>query len=650
MPLPRISAESPAQDKIALFRSLFRGRDDVYPVRFESRRTGRSGYQPACGNEWVPGVCEKPRIRCSDCAHRRLLPVTDEVVRWHLSGKDPSGRPFVMGLYPMLLDETCFLLAVDFDGDAWVEDARAFGEVCRTLDLPVVLERSRSGNGGHFWFFFEEALPASLARKLGSVVLTAALESRPEIGLRSYDRLFPNQDTLPTGGFGNLIALPLQREARRRENSLFVDNTFQAYPDQWAFLSQVPRLGYRTVQSIVRQAEGRDRVLGIRSAEPEETPTPRPWALAPSRRPVDDLGPLTMTGPLELVLGDQIYVPKTGLPPVLRNRLVRIAAFQNPEFHKAQALRLSTHDLPRIVSCTKDLPEHLGLPRGCLSEVEALLKSLGIRTVIRDERCAGRPLDVSFQGQLRPDQKQAVEALVKHDIGVLAATTAFGKTVVAAWMIAARRVNTLILVHRQQLLEQWVDRLGAFLGIPARSIGRLGGGRRRLNGSLDVALVQSLVRNGTVQDAVADYGQLIVDECHHLSARSFELVARRAKARHVLGLSATLTRKDGHHPIIFMQCGPVRHRVDARLQAVARAFTHEVIVRTTGFRAPEGGSANPRADFQRIFAAVTTHESRNALICSDVLDAVAAGRSILLLTERTEHLEALAGSDSHGDA
>lgn len=650
MPLPRISAESPAQDKIALFRSLFRGRDDVYPVRFESRRTGRSGYQPACGNEWVPGVCEKPRIRCSECAHRRLLPVTDEVVRWHLSGKDPSGRPFVMGLYPMLLDETCFLLAVDFDGDAWVEDARAFGEVCRTLDLPVVLERSRSGNGGHFWFFFEEALPASLARKLGSVVLTAALESRPEIGLRSYDRLFPNQDTLPTGGFGNLIALPLQREARRRENSLFVDNTFQAYPDQWAFLSQVPRLGYRTVQSIVRQAEGRDRVLGIRSVEPEETPTPRPWALAPSRRPVDDLGPLTMTGPLELVLGDQIYVPKTGLPPVLRNRLVRIAAFQNPEFHKAQALRLSTHDLPRIVSCTEDLPEHLGLPRGCLSEVEALLKSLGIRTVIRDERCAGRPLDVSFQGQLRPDQKQAVEALVKHDIGVLAATTAFGKTVVAAWMIAARRVNTLILVHRQQLLEQWVDRLGAFLGIPARSIGRLGGGRRRLNGSLDVALVQSLVRNGTVQDAVADYGQLIVDECHHLSARSFELVARRAKARHVLGLSATLTRKDGHHPIIFMQCGPVRHRVDARLQAVARAFTHEVIVRTTGFRAPEGGSANPRADFQRIFAAVTTHESRNALICSDVLDAVAAGRSILLLTERTEHLEALAGSDSHGDA
>ena len=529
-PAPAVHRESPARDKIVLFRSLFRGREDLYPVRFESRRTGRSGYQPACGNEWVLGICEKPRIRCSDCAHRRMLPVTDDVVRWHLSGKDPSGAPFVMGLYPMLLDETCFLLAADFDGDAWMEDSKAFREACRKLDLPVVLERSRSGNGGHFWFFFEEAIPTILARKLGAVVLTAALESRPEIGLRSYDRLFPNQDTLPTGGFGNLIALPLQREPRQRGDSVFVDDTFQPHPDQWAFLSQVPRLAYRTVQSIVRKAEGRDRVLAIRSVESDDTPAPRPWALSPSRRPVDDLGPIAVPGPLEIVLGDQIYIPKADLPPALRNRLVRIAAFQNPEFHKAQALRLSTHAIPRIVACAEDLPGHIGLPRGCLTEVEDLLKSLGIRIEVRDERFAGHPLDLAFQGELRPDQKAAVEALVKHDIGVLAATTAFGKTVVAAWMVAARRVNTLILVHRQQLLEQWVDRLSAFLGIPSKGIGRLGGGRRRLNGTLDVALVQSLVRNGTVHDAVADYGHLVVDECHHLSAQSFELVARRAKA------------------------------------------------------------------------------------------------------------------------
>ncbi|MDP2322498.1 MAG: DEAD/DEAH box helicase family protein, partial [Gammaproteobacteria bacterium] len=388
--------------------------------------------------------------------------------------------------------------------------------------------------------------------------------------------------------------------------------------------------------------EGRDRVIGIRQDAPDDGDDSKPWALAPSRRAASDPVPGPLPESLEVVLGDQLYFRKADLPPPLRNRLTRLAAFQNPEFHKAQALRLSTHDLPRVIACAEHFPEHLGLPRGCLPEVEGLLKSLGIRTVLRDERFVGRPLACTFRGELRADQKDAADALLEHDIGVLAATTAFGKTVVAAWLIAARGANTLVLVHRRQLLEQWVDRLSMFLGVPPKSIGRLGGGRRRLNGTLDVALVQSLVRNGTVHDAVADYGHLVVDECHHLSARSFEWVARRAKAKYVLGLSATLTRKDGHHPIIFMQCGPIRHRVDARQQAAGRPFTHEVIVRPTGLRSPEGGSGNPRADFQRIFTAVTSDPVRNSMICSDVLQAVGSGRSILVLTERTEHLEVLA--------
>lgn len=639
---PLVHKGSSAPEKIALFRSLFRGRDDVYPRRFESRRTGRAGYQPACGNEWVRGICEKPRIRCSECAHRRLLPVTDEIVRWHLSGQDPSGASFVMGVYPMLLDETCFFLAVDFDGEAWKDDAATFREVCRKLNLPVVLERSRSGNGGHFWFFFEEATPAALARKLGFTILTAAMERRPEIGLKSYDRLFPNQDTLPTGGFGNLIALPLQGEARKRGNTVFVDDLFAPYPDPWEFLSNTPKLGYSRVQSIVRDAEGRDRVLGVRFVSPDSEVDSKPWALTPSRRPVEEPISEPLPKSLEIVLADQVYIAKAGLPPALRNRLVRLAAFQNPEFHKAQAMRLPTYDLPRIIACAEDFPEHLGLPRGCLQEVRDLLKSLRIESVLKDERCAGRPLPCAFQGELRPEQHAAVQALLKHDTGVLAATTAFGKTVVAAWLIAARGVSTLVLVHRQQLLEQWVERLAMFLGLPAKSIGRWGGGKKRLNGSLDVVLVQSLGRNGIVRDEVAEYGHLVVDECHHVSAHSFEWVARRAKARYVLGLSATLTRKDGHHPIVFMQCGPVRHRVDAREQAAARPFNHRVIVRPTAFRATHGGSVNPRADFQQLFAAVTADAARNAMICDDVLKAVSAERSILVLTERTEHLEMLA--------
>ena len=289
---------------------------------------------------------------------------------------------------------------------------------------------------------------------------------------------------------------------------------------------------------------------------------------------------------LELVLGNQIYVAKDGLPPGLRNRLLRLAAFQNPEFYRAQAMRLSTYDKPRIIACAEDHAHHIGLPRGCLDEVRQVLSDLGVRTAIRDERYR-RPARSTWQfhGELRPEQQTAAEAMLAHDTGVLAATTAFGKTVVAAWLIAQRGVNTLVLVHRRQLLDQWIERLSAFLGVPAKSIGRIGGGRSRPTGLLDVAIIQSLVRKGVVDDCVADYGHLIVDECHHLSAQSFERVARQAKARFVTGLSATVARKDGHHPIIFMQCGPVRHRVNARAQAAAPA------VRARRPRATDGVSA-----------------------------------------------------------
>ena len=298
---------------------------------------------------------------------------------------------------------------------------------------------------------------------------------------------------------------------------------------------------------------------------------------------------------LELTLGDQIYIAKDQLPPALRNRLLRIAAFQNPEFYKAQAMRLPTYGKPRIIACAEDHSHHIALPRGCLDEVRALLSDLRIEVDIRDERFAGEPLDVDFQGELRPEQQTAAREMLAHDTGVLSATTAFGKTVVAAWLIAQRGVNTLVLVHRRQLLDQWVERLSTFLGLPKKEIGRIGGGRKKATGKLDVAIIQSLVRKGVVKDCVGDYGHLIVDECHHLSARSFELVARRAKAKFVTGLSATVTRKDGHHPIIFMQCGPVRHRVDAKAEAVARPFRHTVHVRPTVVSA-RGGSRSGYAD------------------------------------------------------
>ena len=367
-----VDRTSASAAKVALFRSLFRGRDDVYPRRFESRASGKYGYAPACANEWVRNVCEKPRIKCVECLHRRFQPVTDEVIRWHLSGCDYTGQPFVAGVYPLLQDEACFLLAVAFDKTGWREDAVAFLDACRHLNLPAVLERSRSGRGGHVWLFFEDVVPAVMARRLGSFLLTEAMEGRPDIGLDSYDRLFPNQDTMPQGGFGNLIALPLQKGPREQGNSVFLDNDLSPWADQWACLANVRKICRAQVEGIVQEAERHGRILGVR-LPPQEDGEEEPWTASPSRRRKEPpiVGELPRT--LEVVLGNQIYIPKEGLHPGLRNRLLRLAAFQNPECYKAQAMRFSTYDKPRVAACAEDYPRHVGLPRGCLDDVRQTL-------------------------------------------------------------------------------------------------------------------------------------------------------------------------------------------------------------------------------------------------------------------------------------
>jgi superfamily II DNA or RNA helicase/very-short-patch-repair endonuclease len=637
-----VNQHSPPEAKIALFRSLFRGREDIYPQRFEGRKTGRAGYSLACGNEWVRGICEKPKIKCSECPHQRFLPVTDNVIRWHLSGHDDQGRGFVMGAYPLLLDETCFFLAADFDKATWRDDAAAFLETCQQMNLLAALERSRSGNGGHIWFFFSEAIPASLARKMGAHILTETMERRPDIGLDSYDRFFPNQDTLPHGGFGNLIALPLQKAAPESGNSVFLDERFNPYPDQWEFLSSIRKISRQEVEEVVRLAEAKGRVIGVRFALEEDEEETAPWMIPPSHRPreVSIPGPLPET--LELTLGNQNYVPKDALPPALRNRLIRLAAFQNPEFYRAQAMRLPTYDKPRIIACAEDYPNHIGLPRGCMDDLLQTLSDLKINHVVHDERNGGRPLDAKFQGELRPEQAAAAQSIHAYDTGVLAATTAFGKTVIAAWLIAKRGVNTLVMVHRRQLQQQWVERLSTFLGLPTNAIGRIGGGRKKPTGMLDVAVIQSLVRKGIVADLVGDYGHVIVDECHHLSAQSFEQVVRQAKAKFVTGLSATVTRKDGHHPIIFMQCGPVRFRVSAKQGTAAHPFQHTVLVRPTDFRPIKPAEANVRVQFHQLYDELVSDVGRNRLICQDVVQALRDRRSPLVLTERNEHLDALA--------
>ena len=628
-----ISNRSSTSEKIALFRSLFRGREDVFAKRWENARTRKAGYAPVCGNEWKPGICAKPRVRCGACPHQAFLPVTDDAIEAHLRGCH------TIGVYPMLPDDTCRFLAVDFDKEAWQRDAGAFLAACRSKGVPAALERSRSGNGGHVWLFFDKPMPASLARRVGAHLLTESMEHRPDIGFESYDRFFPNQDTMPAGGFGNLIALPLQHGPRESGNSVFIDDRFEPWADQWAFLSGLGRLSRAEAETIVGEAARQGRVVGLRLPLDEEDE--EPWTAPPSGR----ISLPTVAGLLpervDAVLADQIYIPRAGLPSGLTNRLIRLAAFQNPAFYSAQAMRRSTFGIPRIVACAELLSHHIALPRGCRESMEQSLDELGIRLHLRDERNSGRPVEARFLGNLTEEQNASADTLLCHDTGVLSATTAFGKTVVAASLIASRKTNTLILVHRRQLMDQWIARLGVFLDLPESAIGQIGGGKRKPGGIVDVAVIQSLVRDRRVDNIVADYGHLVVDECHHISAVSFEAVARRSKARYVLGLSATVTRKDGHHPIVFMQCGPVRYRVNAKDQADKRPFHHRAILRPTAFRMPEAMDGE-HLPIQQVYAALASDEERNALIFDDVLEALETGRSPIILTERKDHAQRMA--------
>jgi superfamily II DNA or RNA helicase len=444
---------------------------------------------------------------------------------------------------------------------------------------------------------------------------------------------------MPIGGLGNLIALPLQSGPRHHGNSVFVDDEFRPYEDQWAFLLTVRRMAWGEVAAIVERASAAGRILGVRL--PLDGDDEEPWLAPPSRRKVELPIVGEMPESVEVVLGNQVFIDRSALPPTLVSRLIRLAAFQNPEFYAAQAMRFPTFGKPRVISCAELFIKHIALPRGCFDAAVDMLTDAGIRIGLRDERRDGTAIGVRFLGTLTLEQQKVAAALVAHDTGVLAATTAFGKTVVAAKLIAERDKNTLILVHRQQLLDQWIARLSAFLDIDPNGLGVIRGGKKRPTGVIDVALIQSLVRKGEVSDLIENYGHLVVDECHHLSAVSFEATARAAKAKYVLGLSATVTRKDGHHPIIFMQCGPIRYRVDAKKQAASRPFSQRVVLRRTAFHSARMAT-DTAPSIQGLYALIAQDENRNAMIFEDVLSALEAGRSPVIITERKDHLQAIA--------
>ena len=641
-----IHMRSAPEEKIRLFRSLFRGREDVFARRWYSVQKEKGGYAPVCANEWKYGVCIKPKGKCSKCENRVLVPLDDAIIYKHLSGKDKNGED-VIGVYPILPGDTCYFLAIDFDDGAWQENVSAVRSVCDEWEIPCGVERSRSGEGAHLWVFFEDTLPCATARKLGSALLTAAMEREGKLKLDAYDRMFPCQDTLPNGGFGNLIALPLQGQARKKGNSLFVDESFQPYPDQWAYLSTMRKLDVEDVDALVKAHSHGDALGDLCVVEP----TSKPW----EKQKKVTLSALDFYGVQHIIRANMIYIPSNGFAPRARNQLLRLAAFCNPDFYKSQAMRLPIYDKPRIICAAEERDGYLALPRCCESDLIELLENAGVSYEIEDKTFVGNEIRVEFKGELRAEQIPAAEALLAHNNGVLSATTAFGKTVIAAYLIGQREVNTLVLVHTQALLNQWKKALSEFLEInetlpelpkkrgrkKERSlIGQLGGSKNNLSGFVDIAIMQSLISGDEVRELVKDYGMMIVDECHHVSAVSFEQVLKEVNAKYVYGLTATPARQDGHQPIIHMQCGPIRYQVDAKAQAEKRPFDHAVIPKFTSFAQPVTDEVPWK--ITDAYAAMQVDEDRNNKIVEDVLAAVADERTPIVLTERYDHAKLLA--------
>lgn len=586
-----INNRSKTEDKIALFRSLFKGREDIFAQRWES--SSKSGYSPVCLNRWDKTKCNLPKIKCSFCSNRELKAIDNDVIYDHLAGK------IVIGVYPILSNDNCNFLAIDFDKMKWKEDIKAIYSTCLRLEIPTSIEISRSGNGAHLWIFFSEEISAIDARKLGNHIISETMKTGDFLDLDSYDRMFPNQDYLPEGGFGNLIALPLQKSVRKYNCSVFVSENLQPYSDQWAYLSSIKKLALNDVHHIIK-----NKTIEI------------PKAIIDKNKKV------------RIILSNQIFVSKHGLPKHISYKLLQLAVFSNPEFYIAQASRRSTYKIPRFISCSENFPEIISIPTGLLDGVLAIFNDEDIKYVIEDQRNVGTKIDCSFRGKLREKQEEALAEISKHEMSVLCASTGFGKTILAIKLITERKVNTLILVHRRELLEQWKEKISVYTeGV---DVGVLEASKTKQTLQIDVAMIQTL-KNLTME-RIDQYGQIIVDECHHIAAYTFEKILKKSRAKFILGMTATPIRKDRHHPIVFMQCGEIKYSSNLKLEFdFMQVFKREL---QTNFSEEDitlaGLMSNLAQDIER-----------NSIICHDISDAFKRGRKILVLTERIAHLKLL---------
>lgn len=568
-----------------------------------------------------------------------------KAIKMHLQGQDEKGRHFIAGLYPLMVDDTCKLLVVDFDSDNHQTESLSFLLVCDRYHVPAYLERSRSGNGAHVWFFFKDFVKASVARKMATLLLEATMAENSGVTLASFDRLIPNQDTLPEGGFGNLIALPLQRQPRYQGNSVFVDRQFRPFDDQWQYLASIQKLSASDIHQVIDELAQTENhsitpTLPIGDSDGSQPFEIKPWEPETANDQFKRVAE-SQKQALKIVLANGLYLDKLELSPKFRSVLTRLASFPNPVFFERQAKRFSTRNIPRFITCYEEKGNYLIIPRGLAEKIISLLDDHCIAYELLDKRSLGTRLNVSFQGTLRPKQRLVANQLLKNEMGVLCASTGFGKTVIGLYALAQRGVSTLIITNRKELANQWRVSAEIFLDLPRESIGTISSGKVKPSGIVDIAMVQTLANQKDWQKDIGRYGMIIVDECHHAAARQYESVLKRYTTKYVLGLSATPRRRDGHQPNVYMQCGPARYRVNHKKENQSQPLMHRLCVRPTSFKSSMLSNERGQIRIQDVFKELTLDQNRNALIISDVMDAYREGRFSVVITERREHLEIL---------
>lgn len=613
-----------SEEKVKIFMEIFKGRTDLYAKRWTSNKTGKSGYSPVCKNEFSAYKCDKPRIKCNECPYRELLPLTEDVVLKHLKGD------ITIGIYPLLPGDLCNFLAIDFDKKTYEKDVIAFWNTCDDLGIPIYVEKSRSGDGAHVWIFFEESISARIARKMGNILLTKTME-KASLDLDSYDRLFPNQDTMPKGGFGNLIALPFQGKSSKSGNTVLVDKYFDVQDNQLDILTNIKRIKSDEIYEFIDKYKEDD----YKEPEPEEISDDD----IPKK---DNIKNTLFTNNIECIIENQIYIKKLKLLPNEITYLKRLASFTNPKFYELQKLRMPIFykTTPRIISCFEEDDRFLILPRGCLEKIKEICEKSNVKLIIKDKREKGIETEYSFIGKLNKKQENAMNELITHETGVLCATTGFGKTVIGANIISKLKTNTLVIVNRNNLLEQWKERLSYFLDTNKKEIGQCGASKEKLNGKLDVASFQALFKKDNIEEIVKNYGLVIVDECHHVAAFSFEKVLKAIRSKYVYGLTATPTRKDGWHKIIYMQCGDIRVRVSNKELKQNKEMEHTVIVKKTNYKYIPTEERD-KIQISEILSDMCHNVFRNSLIIEDIGKCISEGRIPIVLTERVEHLNIL---------